>query len=67
MASQQVAVKAGFANTGVASQFVPGTGESFEDLRYILGRRARFTNLSRRAGTSYGDHMRRTRWREQWS
>jgi RimJ/RimL family protein N-acetyltransferase len=35
-ASQQVAANAGFAVTGTVTQFVPGTGETFEDLRYVL-------------------------------
>lgn len=37
-ASQHVAVNAGFVLAGTVSQFVPGTGETFEDLRYVLGR-----------------------------
>lgn len=36
-ASQHVAGNAGFAVAGTATQFVPGTGETFEDLRYVLG------------------------------
>jgi RimJ/RimL family protein N-acetyltransferase len=36
-ASQHVAVNAGFVVAGTVTQFVPGTGESFDDLRYILG------------------------------
>jgi RimJ/RimL family protein N-acetyltransferase len=35
-ASQHVAVNAGFAVAGTVTQFVPGTGETFEDLRYTL-------------------------------
>ena len=35
-ASQHVANNAGFAGAGTVSQFVPGTGETFEDLRYVL-------------------------------
>jgi RimJ/RimL family protein N-acetyltransferase len=38
-ASQHVAVNAGFAVAGTVTQFVPGTGETFEDLRYILEER----------------------------
>jgi RimJ/RimL family protein N-acetyltransferase len=33
---QHVAENAGFAVAGIVTQFVPGTGETFEDLRYIL-------------------------------
>jgi RimJ/RimL family protein N-acetyltransferase len=33
---QHVAVNAGFAVAGTVTQFVPGTGETFEDLRYVL-------------------------------
>lgn len=36
MASQHVASNAGFVLAGTVTQFVPGTGETFEDLRYIL-------------------------------
>jgi RimJ/RimL family protein N-acetyltransferase len=36
MASQHVAMNAGFAMAGTVTQFVPGTGETFEDLRYSL-------------------------------
>lgn len=36
-ASQHVAVNAGFTLAGTVTQFVPGTGETFEDLRYVLG------------------------------
>jgi hypothetical protein len=36
---QHVAVNAGFVVAGTVSQFVPGTGETFEDLRYVLERR----------------------------
>jgi RimJ/RimL family protein N-acetyltransferase len=36
-ASQHVAANAGFAVAGTVTQFVPGTGETFEDLRYVLG------------------------------
>ncbi len=35
IASQHVARNAGFAQVGTVPQFVPGTGESFEDLRYV--------------------------------
>ncbi len=35
-ASQHVAVNAGFTVAGTVTQFVPGTGETFEDLRYTL-------------------------------
>jgi RimJ/RimL family protein N-acetyltransferase len=38
-ASQHVAVNAGFAVAGTVTQFVPGTGETFEDLRYTLEER----------------------------
>ena len=38
-ASQHVAVNAGFAVAGTVTQFVPGTGKTFEDLRYILEER----------------------------
>jgi hypothetical protein len=38
-ASQHVAVNAGFAMAGTITQFVPGTGKTFEDLRYILQER----------------------------
>ena len=33
---QHVAVNAGFVVAGAVTQFVPGTGETFEDLRYVL-------------------------------
>jgi RimJ/RimL family protein N-acetyltransferase len=35
---QHVAENAGFTSAGIVTQFVPGTGETFEDLRYILAR-----------------------------
>jgi RimJ/RimL family protein N-acetyltransferase len=35
-ASQKVAANAGFVRAGTVTQFVPGTGETFEDLRYVL-------------------------------
>lgn len=35
-ASQHVAVNAGFVLAGRVRQFVPGTGKSFDDLRYVL-------------------------------
>jgi len=35
--SQHVATNAGFVAAGTITQYVPGTGETFEDLRYILG------------------------------
>ena len=35
-ASQHVAVNAGFAPAGTVTQFVPGTGQTVEDLRYVL-------------------------------
>lgn len=35
-ASQHVATNAGFTMAGTITQFVPGTGGTFEDLRYIL-------------------------------
>lgn len=34
---QRVAVNAGFVVAATVTQFVPGTGETFEDLRYVLG------------------------------
>jgi RimJ/RimL family protein N-acetyltransferase len=34
---QHVAVNAGFAVAGTITQFVPRIGETFEDLRYVLG------------------------------
>jgi RimJ/RimL family protein N-acetyltransferase len=37
-ASQHVARNAGFVQVGTVSQFVPGTGETFEDLRYVWQR-----------------------------
>jgi RimJ/RimL family protein N-acetyltransferase len=37
-ASQHVATKAGFVPAGTLTQYVPGTGEMFEDLRYIRQR-----------------------------
>ena len=36
---QHVAVNAGFVVAGTVRQFVPGTGETFEDMRYVLERR----------------------------
>ncbi len=33
---QQVAVNAGFRQAGTVSQYVPGTGETYEDLRFVL-------------------------------
>ena len=36
-ACQHVAQNAGFTMAGTVTQFVHGTGETFEDLRYILG------------------------------
>jgi RimJ/RimL family protein N-acetyltransferase len=38
-ASQHVAMNAGFAMAGTLTQSVPGTGETFEDLRYTLQER----------------------------
>ena len=38
-ASQHVATNAGFALAGTVTQFVPATGDTFEDLRYILTQR----------------------------
>ncbi|HEY6280068.1 MAG TPA: GNAT family protein [Streptosporangiaceae bacterium] len=35
-ASRHVAVNAGFVVAGTVPQFVPATGETFEDLRYLL-------------------------------
>lgn len=35
-ASQHVANNAGFTVAETVTQFVPGTGETFEDLRYVL-------------------------------
>ena len=37
-ASQRVASNAGFTQAGAVTQFVPGTGQTFEDLRYVLHR-----------------------------
>jgi RimJ/RimL family protein N-acetyltransferase len=34
--SQRVAANAGFHQTGTVSQYVPGTGETYEDLRFVL-------------------------------
>ena len=34
-ASQHVAANAGFAVAGTVTQFVPGIGQTFEDLRYV--------------------------------
>jgi RimJ/RimL family protein N-acetyltransferase len=36
MTCQHVAANAGFVPAGTVTQFVPGTGETFEDLRYVL-------------------------------
>jgi hypothetical protein len=36
---QHVPVNAGFVVARTVSQFVPGTRETFEDLRYVLERR----------------------------
>jgi RimJ/RimL family protein N-acetyltransferase len=36
--SQHVAANAGFVVAGTVTQFVPCTGETFEDLRYVLPR-----------------------------
>jgi RimJ/RimL family protein N-acetyltransferase len=36
IASQHVALNAGFVEMGTVYQFVPGTGMTFEDLRYVL-------------------------------
>jgi hypothetical protein len=46
-------MNAGFAVAGTVTQFVPGTGETFEDLRYTLQQRpqplpARPASLDRR-------------------
>jgi RimJ/RimL family protein N-acetyltransferase len=38
-ASQHVAANAGFVPAGTISQFLPGTGKTFEDLRYVLKQR----------------------------
>jgi RimJ/RimL family protein N-acetyltransferase len=35
IASQHVALHAGFIREGIVSQFVPATGETFNDLRYV--------------------------------
>ena len=35
-ASRRVARNAGFRPAGIVSQYVPGTGDTFEDLRFIL-------------------------------
>ena len=37
-ASQHVAENAGFIRAGTVTQYVPGTGQTFEDLRYVLER-----------------------------
>jgi RimJ/RimL family protein N-acetyltransferase len=37
-ASQHVAENAGFTRAGTVTQYVPGTGQTFEDLRYVLER-----------------------------
>jgi RimJ/RimL family protein N-acetyltransferase len=37
-ASQHVAENAGFTRAGTVTQYVPGTGQTFEDSRYILQR-----------------------------
>ena len=37
-ASQHVAANAGFTRAGTVTQYVPGTGQTFEDLRYVLER-----------------------------
>ena len=37
---QHVAVNAGFILAGTVTQFVPGTGETFEELRYVLDQSA---------------------------
>ena len=39
-ASQHVAENAGFTRADTVTQYVPGTGQTFEDLRYVLERRA---------------------------
>jgi RimJ/RimL family protein N-acetyltransferase len=36
IASQHVAGNAGFTRAGTVTQFVPGTGQTFEDLRFTL-------------------------------
>ena len=38
MASQDVAARAGFVLGGTVTQFIPGTGKTCEDLRYVLSR-----------------------------
>lgn len=38
IASQHVAENAGFTRAGTVTQDVPGTGQTFEDLRYVLQR-----------------------------
>jgi RimJ/RimL family protein N-acetyltransferase len=38
IASQHVAENAGFTRAGTVTQYVPGTGQTFEDLRYVLER-----------------------------
>jgi RimJ/RimL family protein N-acetyltransferase len=40
---QHVAANAGFVVRGTITQFVPGTGETFEDLRYIRGQPSKET------------------------
>jgi RimJ/RimL family protein N-acetyltransferase len=37
-ASQHVASNAGFTQAGTIAQFVPRTGQTFEDPRYVLHR-----------------------------
>jgi RimJ/RimL family protein N-acetyltransferase len=34
--SQRVATNAGFRQAGTVTQFVPGTGQTYEDLRFVL-------------------------------
>lgn len=38
-ASQRVAQKTGFRPAGTVFQYVPGTGDAYEDLRFVLDRR----------------------------
>jgi RimJ/RimL family protein N-acetyltransferase len=49
LACQHVAVNAGFARAGTVTQFVPGTGESFDDLRYVLERPTALPGVSKQA------------------
>ena len=39
LVSQRVAAAAGFEDAGTVASYVPGTGETYEDLRFVLRRR----------------------------